>query len=151
MTGTNCDLFTHKSSRSYLNHLVCGFEIWYPHIKGLRFEKRAVRKILAYQMEEVKGGWRKLHNEELHSFRSLSYNSVASSKASSPHSAIQCFHFQFPLSSRFLNVVQQRLTSTSFFPVTSIPPSVSPLITFQKAVPTRDVTNQVSVLSFYCT
>jgi hypothetical protein len=23
MTETNCDLFTHKSSRSYLNHLVC--------------------------------------------------------------------------------------------------------------------------------
>jgi hypothetical protein len=23
MTGTNCDLFTHKSCRSYLNHLVC--------------------------------------------------------------------------------------------------------------------------------
>jgi hypothetical protein len=23
MIGTNCDLFTHKSSRSYLNHLVC--------------------------------------------------------------------------------------------------------------------------------
>jgi hypothetical protein len=23
MTRTNCDLFTHKSSRSYLNHLVC--------------------------------------------------------------------------------------------------------------------------------
>jgi hypothetical protein len=22
MTGTNCDFFTHKSSRSYLNHLV---------------------------------------------------------------------------------------------------------------------------------
>jgi hypothetical protein len=22
MTGTNCDLFTHKSSRSYLNHVV---------------------------------------------------------------------------------------------------------------------------------
>jgi hypothetical protein len=22
VTGTNCDLFTHKSSRSYLNHLV---------------------------------------------------------------------------------------------------------------------------------
>jgi hypothetical protein len=22
MTGTNCDLFTHKSSRSYLNHFV---------------------------------------------------------------------------------------------------------------------------------
>jgi hypothetical protein len=25
MTGTNCDLFTHKSSRSYLNHLVQPF------------------------------------------------------------------------------------------------------------------------------
>jgi hypothetical protein len=23
MTGTNCDLFTYKSSWSYLNHLVC--------------------------------------------------------------------------------------------------------------------------------
>jgi hypothetical protein len=26
MTGTNCDLFTHKSSRSCLNHLVYKFE-----------------------------------------------------------------------------------------------------------------------------
>jgi hypothetical protein len=25
MTGTNCDLFTHKSSRTYLNHLVSVF------------------------------------------------------------------------------------------------------------------------------
>jgi hypothetical protein len=25
MTGTNCDLFTHKSSRSYLNHFVYRF------------------------------------------------------------------------------------------------------------------------------
>jgi hypothetical protein len=25
MTGTNCGLFTHKSSRSYLNHLVLYF------------------------------------------------------------------------------------------------------------------------------
>jgi hypothetical protein len=24
MTGTNCDLFTHNQSRSYLNHLVYG-------------------------------------------------------------------------------------------------------------------------------
>ena len=24
MTGTNCDLFTHNQSRSYLNHLVHG-------------------------------------------------------------------------------------------------------------------------------
>jgi hypothetical protein len=27
MTGTNCDLFTHKSSRSYLNHLVQAADI----------------------------------------------------------------------------------------------------------------------------
>jgi hypothetical protein len=25
MTGTNCDLFTHNQSRSYLNHFVCNF------------------------------------------------------------------------------------------------------------------------------
>ena len=25
MTGTNCDLFTHSQSRSYLNHLVCAY------------------------------------------------------------------------------------------------------------------------------
>ena len=29
MTGTNCDLFTHKSSRSYLNHLVFKHLYWY--------------------------------------------------------------------------------------------------------------------------
>jgi hypothetical protein len=29
MTGTNCDLFTHKSSRLYLNHLVCTNECMY--------------------------------------------------------------------------------------------------------------------------
>jgi hypothetical protein len=28
MTGTNCDLFTHKSSRSYLNHLVYVYEYY---------------------------------------------------------------------------------------------------------------------------
>jgi hypothetical protein len=27
MTGTNCDLFTHKSSRSYLNHLVQCYDL----------------------------------------------------------------------------------------------------------------------------
>jgi hypothetical protein len=34
MTGTNCDLFTHKSSRSYLNHLVIDFSKafdFFPH------------------------------------------------------------------------------------------------------------------------
>jgi hypothetical protein len=27
MTGTNCDLFTHNQSRSYLNHLVFGTSV----------------------------------------------------------------------------------------------------------------------------
>jgi hypothetical protein len=30
MTRTNCDLFTHKSSRSYLNHLV--YDLWHHSI-----------------------------------------------------------------------------------------------------------------------
>jgi hypothetical protein len=34
MTGTNCDLFTHKSSRSYLNHLVLGQKT----LKGKKFK-----------------------------------------------------------------------------------------------------------------
>ena len=47
----------------------------------------------------------------IHSFirvvRSSSYDrSVVSSKASSPHSAMWCFLFQFTISSRFLKVIQ---------------------------------------------
>jgi hypothetical protein len=30
MTGTNCDLFTHKSSRSYLNHLILALTLKNP-------------------------------------------------------------------------------------------------------------------------
>ena len=43
----------------------------------------------------------------IHSFSSLSYDrSKASSKASSPHSAIQSFIFQMRVSSPFLKVIQ---------------------------------------------
>ena len=35
MTGTNCDLFTHKSSRSYLNHLVLCLKILFEKKKGI--------------------------------------------------------------------------------------------------------------------
>jgi len=48
------------------------------------------------------------------SFSSLSYGrSKASSKASSPHSAIQSFLFQMRVSSPFLKVIQQLPTSSS--------------------------------------
>jgi hypothetical protein len=43
----------------------------------------------------------------IHSFSSLSYDrSKASSKASSPHSAIQSFFLQMSVSSPFLKVIQ---------------------------------------------
>ena len=43
----------------------------------------------------------------IHSFSSLSYDrSKASSKASSPHSAIQSFLFQMRVSSTFFKVIQ---------------------------------------------
>jgi len=46
----------------------------------------------------------------------LSYDeSIASSKASSPQSAIWCFHFQLPAPSRFRTVIQELLTSSSTF------------------------------------
>ena len=48
-----------------------------------------------------------LTNIFIHSFTSLSYDrSKASSKASSPHSAIQSFLFQMTVSSPFLKVIQ---------------------------------------------
>jgi hypothetical protein len=50
MTGTNCDLFTHKSSWSYLNHLVYG-------------PKR----------DEVIGEWKRVHKEKLYDLNSLPY------------------------------------------------------------------------------
>jgi hypothetical protein len=31
------------------------------------FEKRVLRRIIGLERDEVAGGWRKLHNEELHS------------------------------------------------------------------------------------
>jgi hypothetical protein len=34
------------------------------------FEKRALRRIFGPKRDEVTGGWRKLHNEELHNFYS---------------------------------------------------------------------------------
>ena len=47
------------------------------------------------------------HINIIHSFSSLSYDrSKASSKASSPHSAIQSFLLQMRVSSPFLNVIQ---------------------------------------------
>jgi len=36
-----------------------------------RSKKRALKKILGPKREEVKGGWRKLHSEELHDLYSL--------------------------------------------------------------------------------
>ena len=37
MTGTNCDLFTHKSSRSYLNHLVFPRKIFWLTAEIVKF------------------------------------------------------------------------------------------------------------------
>jgi hypothetical protein len=35
------------------------------------FENRVLRRIFGPKMEEAMGGWRKLHNEELHDLYSL--------------------------------------------------------------------------------
>jgi hypothetical protein len=34
------------------------------------FENRVLRRIFGFEREEVRGGWRKLHNEELHNLYS---------------------------------------------------------------------------------
>ena len=88
----------------------------------------------------------------LYSLCGLSYDMcIASKKASSPQGAIQCFLFQFPISSLFLKIIQQLFTSSSsssrhfysslYLPFNNV---------FQKAVPTKDVTDQVSPPSVCC-
>jgi hypothetical protein len=74
---------------------------------------------------------------------------IAPSKASSPHSAILCFLFQFPLSFRFLDVIQYLHTSSSssshnFYP--SLYLSFNNV--FQKAVPTQIWPIQLAFLHF---
>ena len=81
----------------------------------------------------------------LHSFSSLSHDrSKASSKASSPGSAIQSFLLQIRVSSPFLKVVQQLPTSSYLSSCHFYPPLYlsfnNPL---QKAVSTLNVTNPV--------
>ena len=64
------------------------------------------------------------------SFSSLSYDrSKASSKASSPHSAIQSFLLQMRVSSISLTSSSSFLRLLPRLPVTSIPPFIFPLIT----------------------
>jgi hypothetical protein len=69
MTGTNCDLFTHKSSRSYLNHLVYGYKIWSltfrKECRLMVFENRVLRTF-GLKRYEVTREWRKLHNKQLY-------------------------------------------------------------------------------------
>jgi hypothetical protein len=70
------------------------------------------------------------HFSHIHSLCGLSYDmSTASSKASSPHSVIQCFLFQFPIYSFILSSSSSCLHLLSGFPLTFILPSVFPSIT----------------------
>jgi hypothetical protein len=51
-----------------------GCETWYLTLReehSLRmFENRVLRRIFGQKRDEVTGGWRKLHNEELHNLYS---------------------------------------------------------------------------------
>jgi hypothetical protein len=50
--------------------VLCGCETWFLTLREeqrLReFEKRVLRRIFGAKRVEVTGGWRKLHNEEVH-------------------------------------------------------------------------------------
>jgi hypothetical protein len=43
-----------------------GYECWSLKLRERVFENRVLRIISALKREEVAGGWRRLHNEELH-------------------------------------------------------------------------------------
>ena len=81
-----------------------------------------------------------------HSLRRLSQDkSVASSKVSSPDSAIQSFLFHIPVSSFSLKFIEYLSTASS----SSLHPFCLPFsIAFQKEFPAQDVTNPVSFLQF---
>jgi hypothetical protein len=55
--------------------VLCGSETWSLTLRGehnLRvFENRVLRRIFRPKRDGVTGGWRKLHNEELHNLYSL--------------------------------------------------------------------------------
>ena len=87
----------------------------------------------------------------IRSFRRLSYDrSIPSSQASFTHSTIQCFLFQFPVSSAVLKFIQQLLTTSSSSYRYCYPSfQLSFNNVFQKAVPMQDVTNPAS-LYFHC-
>jgi hypothetical protein len=54
--------------------VLCGCEIWSLTLKEEHrvkvFENRVLRRIFGPKRDEVTGGWRKLHNEELHNLYS---------------------------------------------------------------------------------
>jgi PAS domain-containing protein len=52
--------------------LKLGLSLWEEH-RFRVFENRALRRIFGRKREEVTGGWRKLHNEELHGLYSSPY------------------------------------------------------------------------------
>lgn len=79
------------------------------------------------------------------------HKAIASSKASLPLTLIQYFPLQFTVSSPFLNVIHQLLTS-SFSSSGHFYSSlyISSNNVSQKAVPKQDVTDPVNFPSFYC-
>jgi hypothetical protein len=52
--------------------LLCGRETWSLILREILrlsvFENRVLRRIFGPKRDEVIGGWRKVHNEELHNF-----------------------------------------------------------------------------------
>jgi hypothetical protein len=85
----------------------------------------------------------------IHSFYSLSYMSIGSSKVSSEQSVSWCFLFQFPVSSRSMRVIQQLFMSSSssyryFYP------SLYIALNNMKTVSTQDVTSPISLSFFNC-
>ena len=70
MTGTNRDLFTYKSSRSYLNHLVSTSDRWYSG-NNLYSKAKAGNPFSKY-IQLLKSSIKKLH---VTAFRSFKYTS----------------------------------------------------------------------------
>jgi hypothetical protein len=62
MTGTNCDLFTHNQSRSYLNHLVHPGHCYVTDLSGLAALRKYEQQIRFSSVYLKYNGWLYLYS-----------------------------------------------------------------------------------------
>jgi hypothetical protein len=143
----------HNAHRSYAvsgtpHVLVCAINSAFLPLQSVRHS--SLNFDTAHQIHNLFKINKQVYLRLIHSRSPPFDKSTVSPKTRAPHRAIECFFFQFTLSSIFFGVIQQMVTSSSsssrhFHPSLSHPFNK----VFQKTVPRHDVTNPVTLPSVY--